>query len=60
MTTCSPLIGQEAVLDIAATLAHHAPFWPGLREAAAWAGLAHLAYLDTNPLDITTVRNLTV
>ena len=51
---------QEAVLDIAATLAHHAPFWPGLREAAAWAGLAHLAYLDTNPLDITTVRNLTV
>jgi len=51
---------NQAVEDISKTIANHVPFWPQLSDSSPWISCSHLQYLDTQPLDITTIRNLQV
>jgi len=51
---------KQATIDISNTIANLAPYWPVLRESSNWINVPHLNYLDTHPLDITSIRNLQV
>lgn len=51
---------KQAIEDITKTIANHVPFWPQLSESSSWIACSHMQYLDHQPLDITTIRNLQV